>query len=463
MTDDMGMLYQYIMTGVQIFFGLYFFVRLLHKKMKFYYYLLFGGCSVWAVCSVQGAVIIGLGIFILSLAAAGILVCHTDWRTAALYAVLTVEIMQLGYGIVKSLSSILYPHLSAFDQKTVGLVFMLAGEAAALLVTGLCYGMVQRCFSDEMHSFHYGAMENQYMLLVFIPVLMIFIMDEYINSFIYGMVVIIDDGLESSLYTNHYQMLVMQLLGIASLFCILFAYKKLLHSFRLSTELSLLEQEEHSLNQYVEEAKARYDRTKSFRHDIKNHITVVKELLKGGKLEQAISYIEDMDDMAERMSFPCSTNNPVVDILLGNKLGIANGMGICASCSLLLPYPCGLRDMDLCIVLSNALDNAIHACKSMDEGMEKYIHVSGRMQGDFLMMEIENSFHGKGSFKRGTGLSNVKAVAEKYGGAMSIETQGNVVVLHVLLIIPQHTEYIPQQIGESAASYGRKKKQGGGL
>jgi len=52
------------------------------------------------------------------------------------------------------------------------------------------------------------------------------------------------------------------------------------------------------------------------------------------------------------------------------------------------------------------------------------------------MMEIENSFQGKGTFKKGTGLSNVKKVAEKYGGAMSIETQENAFVLHVLLIIP---------------------------
>ena len=116
-------------------------------------------------------------------------------------------------------------------------------------------------------------------------------------------------------------------------------------------------------------------------------------------------------------------------------MGIAKSMGIDVDCSLLLPYPCCLRDIDICIILSNALDNAIQAVKRLDAGMEKYIHVSGRIQGDFLMMEIENSFHGKGAFKKGTGLSNVNAVAEKYGGAMSIETQENKFVLHVLLII----------------------------
>ena len=66
-----------------------------------------------------------------------------DWRSAALCAVLTVEIMQPGYGIGKFLLSILYPYLSAFDQNMVGYMFMLAGELAALLLTRFCYVMVQ--------------------------------------------------------------------------------------------------------------------------------------------------------------------------------------------------------------------------------------------------------------------------------------------------------------------------------
>ena len=265
------------------------------------------------------------------------------------------------------------------------------------------------------------------MLPVFVPILMIFIMDEYINSFIYGMVVTDAGGTETCPYPNHYQMFVMQLLGMASLFCILFAYKKLLLSFRLSTELSLLEQKERSLNQYVDEAKSHNEKTKNFRHE-------------------AIHYIGDMENIAGELLFPCGTNNPVVDILMGNKLGIAKSMGIDVCCSLLLPYPCGLRDIDLCIILSNGLDNAIHACRTTDAGAQRYIRISGRIQGDFLMIEIENSYQGKDGFKRGTGLSNIKTVAEKYNGAMSVKTQGNVFVLHVLLIIPQCQESIPRSV-----------------
>ena len=431
----------YIIGFIEGVFQFYFLAKTLKKKLLYPFYFLFGVCAVIATRFLSVGTVTGFVVMVFLLTVCGILVCHADFKSSLLYAALTTEIMLLCYGIVKSLIGLLYAWLPYFFYDTAGIAAMLVSEAASLLLTGACYYIVYRYFSD------YTASEMQQMFLVFIPILMIFIMSEYINtlSFDYRYVVLEEDGSFEYLL-SHWQLLAMHLLGLLSLFCILFSYKKLQQNFRLSTEISLLEQEEHSLNRYVEEAKTRYDETKSFRHDIRNHIAVVKNLLQSGKLEEAVSYMEDMDDMAEKMSFPCSTNNPVVDILVGNKLGIAKSMGIDVDCSLLLPYPCGVRDIDICIVLSNALDNAIHAAKSLDAGMEKYIRVSGRIQGDFLMMEIQNSFHGKGTFKKGTGLSNVKKVTEKYGGAMSIETQENKFVLHVLLILSQHPEGILRQM-----------------
>ena len=429
----------YIIGLIEGGFQFYFLAKILKKKLWPPAYFLFAICTVIVARFLSVGTLIGFMVFVFLLTICGIFVCHADFKSSLLYAALTVEIMLLCYGIVKSLIGLLCSWMPDLFN-TAGIAVMLTSEAASLLLIGFCYYMVYRYFSD------YTAAEMQQMFLVFIPILMIFIMSEYINTISFDyQYVILEDGFFEYLF-SYWQLLAMYLLGLLSLFCILFSYKKLQQNFRLSTELSLLEQEEHSLNRYVEEAKTRYDRTKSFRHDIRNHIAVVKRLLQSEKLEEAITYMEDLDDMAEKMSFPCSTNNPAVDILVGNKLGIAQSMGIDVACSLLLPYPCSLRDIDICIVLSNALDNAIQAVKRLDTGMEKYIHVSGRIQGDFLMMEIKNSFHGKGTFKKGTGLSNVKKVAEKYGGVISIETQENKFVLHVLLIISQHPEGISKQM-----------------
>ena len=440
----------YIMGAVEMSFQSYFLAKILKKKMWPPFYFLFAVCAVIVNDLVPSGMFTGFVVLVFLLTAYGTFICHADFKYSLLYAALAMEIMLLCSGIVNSLMSLPYPWLPAFFHETDNIAAMLVSEAASLVLTGFCYYMVYRYFSwDDFDPVDTPktTMGMQQMVLIFIPILMIFIMSNYINAIEYDFQfeILADKG-PAEHFFSHGQMLSMYFLGLASLFCILFSYKKLQQSFRFSTEISLMEQQEHSLNQYVEEAKARYDETKSFRHDIRNHIAVVKKLLQNGKLEEAITYVEDLDDMAEKMSFPCSTNNPVVDILVGNKLGIAKSMGIDVDCSLLLPYPCGIRDIDICIVLSNALDNAIHAVKNLGTGIEKYIRVSGRIQGDFLMMEIQNSFHGKSVFKKGTGLSNVKKVAEKYGGAMSIETQENVFVLHVLLIIPQHPESSPQQM-----------------
>ena len=440
----------YIMGVVEMSFQFSFLAKILKKKMWLPFYVLFAVGAVIINDFVTASMVTGFVVLIFLLTAYGTVICHADFKYSLLYAALAAEIMLLCGGIVNSMISLPYPWLPAFFHETDNIAVMLISEAASLALTGFFYYMVYRYFSrdglDPVDTSE-TTMGMQQMVLIFIPILMIFIMSNYINAIEYDFQfeISVDKG-PAELFFSHGQMLSMYFLGLASLFCILFSYKKLQQSFHLSTEISLLEQQEHSLVQYVEEAKTRYDETKSFRHDIRNHIAVVKKLLQSGKLEEAVTYMEDLDDMAEKMSFPCSTNNPVVDILVGNKLGIAKSKGIDVDCSLLLPYPCGIRDIDICIVLSNALDNAIHAVKSLDAGMEKYIRVSGRIQGDFLMMEIQNSFHGKGAFKKGTGLSNVKKVAEKYGGAMSIETQENVFVLHVLLIIPQHPENSSQQM-----------------
>ncbi|MDE6387749.1 MAG: GHKL domain-containing protein [Lachnospiraceae bacterium] len=431
MADYMDFFNRDIMGSVQVLTGCYYFTKLLQKKSKPYVYVLFVIAWLAVTKMIPSGRITEFLVFTALLVTSGILICRADLKSAVLYAALTVEVMQLSYGIVNDLIGILYPHMFSFDQKIVGIVFAVFGNIALLLAV-FCYRAICRCFS------YYEMIEKKYVLTVLIPILMIFLMGEYINySMMYELHFADNTGMFD--YRNHYLMFVIQLFGMASLFCIMSAYKKLLQNFRLRTELSLLEQEEHSLNRYVEEAKAHYEETKSFRHDIKNHLTVVKELLQSGKTGQALCYITDMEGMTGGMSFPCATNNPVVDILIGNKLGMAKGMGMEVSCPLILPYPCPVRDIDLCIILSNALDNAIHACRNTDDGVEKYIRVSGHMQGDFMLLEIENSFEGKGLIRQGTGLSNIKAVAEKYQGTMRVKTQGTVFTLNVLLITTAHS------------------------
>lgn len=440
MTDCFDFFSIYIMISLEILIEFWFFIGFLQKKGKPIYSILFAvfGMTILVVFNLQG--IWAFLVFIILLMAAGKLLYRTDFGSAALYAVVTVEIMALCFGLCNSLSYILFPVVFEKNPGIYGFIFEWGGNILALMLAVLCYRAIRQCCTcDETAG-------RKYIFMILMPALLIFLASEYINENVYGNTVTIEkDGLMSGV--NPYQMLFMQALGAVSLFCIMLSYKKLAESFRRDKEAALLELQAHSLGQYVEEAKLRYEKTKSFRHDIKNHITVIKELLQNQKTEAVLQYMDGMENLTADLSFPVSTNHPVLDILLGNKLGIAEENRIEIKCSLVVPYPCGISDIDFCIILGNALDNAISACSRISNEKQKYIHVAGKVQGDFLLMEIENSYSGKRMIHSGTGLANIRAAVEKYQGAMEIRTEGEKFVLSILIIIPQQSESVSQQLG----------------
>jgi len=265
---------------------------------------------------------------------------------------------------------------------------------------------------------------------------MVFILNEYINNTVYSSIIEINSN-ENIMNVNYIQILIIQVFSLLSLFSIIYTYKKLINSFTTNTRLYMLEQETNFQNQYVKQSQYYYKKTKSFRHDIKNHLSVINGLLEKNNIEDAKKYLKSIEKLNSELSFLYHTNNPIIDILIENKLGFAENNGIKVYCSLEIPYPCSIADTDFCIILSNALDNAVNACQKTAEDLEKYIKVKGHIQGNLFLIKIVNSYYGKLYYKNGIGLYNIKTVAEKYNGTVDIDVKYGSFCLSVLLIIPQ--------------------------
>lgn len=429
----------YIIGTAETLLTFHFFTKFIGKPSKVFHYFLFAVISNFFIHVLPADMLVKLACYTILLLLYAITVFKTNAKLGVLYAIITVEIMQLCYGISKSFTGILSPMLYSLNPGNMGLSFMIASSLTAFSLSCLCYCVVLEYLAcSEIEH-------NRYVLMTFIPLLMILMLSEYINYTVYSDTLVLSDNGEL-LHTDHLQMLVLQMFGLFSLFCIVRACKKLAVGFQLNVKLSGLEQQAHFQSQYVAEARSRYEKTRAFRHDMKNHLSVIHGLLEKGSTEEAVYYLQSIETLTNDFSFPCHTNNPVLDILTGNKLSLAQNSGITVSCSLEVPYPCPITDIDFCIILSNALDNAIHACKKTAENSRKWIEVSGRRQGDFFMIEIKNTCAEESVYQKGTGLSNIEAITEKYDGAMSIHEQGSVFSLSVLLIIPQQPKSISQQI-----------------
>ena len=334
-----------------------------------------------------------------------------------LSAVLAFYVSQLSFGIINSMEAALFPRFIGSP-----LLYLLL-FAAQVLFFGLC--VCCDCAVVKLLAWH-EERRTPYIGLLLFPGLFFFAAELYILQSAYSFVAPTISLEEAG---KHSTLLLLQVMGLAALLCTLYAYRHLCQGFQAQAALQSLTQAAQAQKVYITEAQARYEQTKSFRHDIKNHLSVLDGLLRCGKLEAGRAYLNKLETVSESLSFPYQTGNPVVDMLLGEKLGLAKE--IAAEVSLVLPKPCGIDDFDLCVLFANALDNAIAACRAIDG--TKAIRISGKQQGDFYMLTFENTCPDGPLPPAGTGVSNIQAVAEKYHGALMAEKNERQYCLSVLL------------------------------
>lgn len=429
MVSLMNVGYSCFVGLAEVLLEIFFFTELTGKKERNKWMFPFIIASLFIVF-LQISSLLKLLCFVCMLVSYGFFVLKAGMAVSVLSAILAAQVQQMCYGILDSVLVVLLPLVYQKNPAFWGNFFMVICDLCALALSYLCYKIIVRCLQYSHH-----VVESQSGIVLGIPLLLIFAAGSYIIYRVYGNTVSLEQIMAPSI-TNHIWLFVILILGLFSIFSIVYAYKKLSDDVMLRGKFAILKQQNCFQNQYVLEAKSRYESTKSLRHDMKNHILVIKGLLENNEFERACSYVSEIDTLAEGFSFPFQTNNPVLDILLENKGALAKERGIEMCSTLKVPYPCRVNDTDYCIILSNALDNAIHACEKIKE--KKYINISGGIQGDLLLIKIENSFDGDRHFKEDTGLANIRKIAEKHDGTMDISIKENVFCLSVLLVISHH-------------------------
>lgn len=332
-------------------------------------------------------------------------------------ALLAVYVFQMAAGMVNSVEALFYPYVS-MGLPVYALIIL--SVLASIALCALCYGLVLRLLPLEEDEPNLGLLP--------LPGLFFLAAELYILETAYSRL-----SLSPEPPGRHLALLALQALGLAALLCTLYAYRRACRGVRAQAELASLSQSVQAQRTYVAEAQARYEKTRSFRHDLQNHLSVLDGLLSAGRTEEARSYLAKMEAASDALAPPCRTGDPAVDALLGEKLALAEAKGIPAEISLRLPADGSLDSFDLCVIAANALDNALRACGEA-EG-EPFLRVRGERQGDFYRLEFENSCAPGPSPEPGTGLRNIRAAAEKYGGAAAYEKTGGRFRLDVLLNI----------------------------
>lgn len=396
-----------------------------------------------------------IGLQMLSLYGINRLMLKNNRPVSWIAAVLAVYITQLCFGMANSVEAVLFsPAVRGWPLYAALLLVVLVEFAAC----AGCYRLVLGLLSLK------EAGELPYMGLLLLPGLFLVWAELYILHTAYSSLPAAFSWAEAG---KHLVLLCLQALGLGALFCTLYAWRGICEGYRVKAELSCLAQAVGAQKTYIAEAQQRYGRTRAFRHDIRNHLSVLSGLLHAGKTEEARQYLKKMEAVSAALSVACLTGNVVVDVLLSEKLRIAQDKGIHTECSLRLPSAGQVDDFDWCVLLANALDNAVAGCeeasgskavsgceaasgsKALADGSaassgEPYIRIEGRCQGAFYFLALANSCaeNLREPPAEGTGLAGIRAVATKYGGAVKTAADGGEFRLEVLLILSQQPSRI---------------------
>lgn len=182
--------------------------------------------------------------------------------------------------------------------------------------------------------------------------------------------------------------------------------------------------------------------TKKFRHDLRAHMHVMKKYIYEENLKELGSYIDTICGKLENISGYISVKNETVDAVLNyyNNSFLKKGIKFKVTGS--MPQECRINTLDLCIVFSNILSNAIENTDEVDGEAKLNIH----FDEDMIYIREQNTFGGTlkkngkeikttkdDEWLHGFGIQNIKDSVRKYSGSVDIEAKDKIFVIDIVM------------------------------
>ena len=182
------------------------------------------------------------------------------------------------------------------------------------------------------------------------------------------------------------------------------------------------------------------------RHDLRHHLQYLSNCIRNGQEERAQSYISGIFQEIEAQTVQRYCENEAANLILSAFAGRMEKDGIRLEVQGALPAFLTVSDSDLCVLLSNSLENALHACRPL-AAAGRACTVSLRLQyhertGKLTMLvtnpcgeavRFENGVPVSGEPGHGIGVQSICAIVERYGGACSFQVEDGQFILRLFL------------------------------
>lgn len=235
-------------------------------------------------------------------------------------------------------------------------------------------------------------------------------------------------------------------INLALLFLLVWFYAVFLLMATSLNRNAKLQQENHFLSmqqERYENLQTAIEDARQARHDMRHHFNQLSALAEAGALDEIKNYLAGAAGKIPNLDM-CFCANRAADSVLGYYCALAKREGIPFHTQIDLPEKVPVDEIDMCLVLSNLLENALEASLRTAVA-RRQIQVTAYLHaGRHLLIQVENAFDGDvreemgifQSSKRvgdGVGIQSVRRTAEKANGACTFTHEGGFFRAKVML------------------------------
>ena len=204
------------------------------------------------------------------------------------------------------------------------------------------------------------------------------------------------------------------------------------HARQLDSQLSVQKE-------FYETRLSHEKEIRSLRHDMAGHLNTLAALFEEDKLSEAKNYLDGIAAYHKEQTSEIFSTNPYINAVLQNYAAKCQKEHVELVCHIGVDA-CELPVTELCLILNNALENALTASLTMPEG-DRVIKVQAAVRQNLFLLRVSNRFDGeveienglpvsgKEGKEHGYGLSNIRQAAVRRDGNMECRVESGYFVV----------------------------------
>jgi hypothetical protein len=171
----------------------------------------------------------------------------------------------------------------------------------------------------------------------------------------------------------------------------------------------------------------------SYRHDMRHHFALLQGLASKEHIEGIKEYLRTAQSDMDAITPTRFCENETVNLILSAFATKAKQAEIMLTVDAKLPDLLPFSDTELCSLLSNALENAIHACEQIPDRNKRIIRLRMYSKNNKLCIDLHNSYQAEPVFRQGLpvskeqghgfGTKSIAHIVEKHGGVFQFSVK----------------------------------------